>query len=113
MTKAPPRRAKIQDVAEAAGVAIKTVSRVLNNEPNVREETRQRVLAIGGNVRGSVSLKLLPAEFGGWIFLTRGATSGAEYLAVLAPLLKTGQRALGRQMIGSMACRRSTVPCTR
>jgi LacI family transcriptional regulator len=46
MTKAPPRRAKIQDVAEAAGVAIKTVSRVLNNEPNVREETRQRVLAI-------------------------------------------------------------------
>jgi LacI family transcriptional regulator len=46
MTKAPPRRAKIQDVAEAAGVAIKTVSRVLNNEPNVREETRARVLAI-------------------------------------------------------------------
>lgn len=46
MTKAAPRRAKIQDVAEAAGVAIKTVSRVLNNEPNVREETRQRVLAI-------------------------------------------------------------------
>ena len=46
MTKAPPRRAKIQDVAEAAGVAIKTVSRVLNNEPNVREETRARVLAV-------------------------------------------------------------------
>jgi LacI family transcriptional regulator len=46
MTKAPPRRAKIQDVAEAAGVAIKTVSRVLNNEPNVRDETRQRVLDI-------------------------------------------------------------------
>lgn len=38
------RRAKIQDVAEAAGVAIKTVSRVLNNEPNVREGTRERVL---------------------------------------------------------------------
>lgn len=46
MTKTAPRRAKIQDVAEAAGVAIKTVSRVLNNEPNVREETRQRVLDI-------------------------------------------------------------------
>lgn len=45
MTQAPPR-AKIQDVAEAAGVAIKTVSRVLNNEPNVREETRARVLAV-------------------------------------------------------------------
>lgn len=40
------RRARIQDVAEQAGVAIKTVSRVLNNEPNVREETRARVLAV-------------------------------------------------------------------
>jgi LacI family transcriptional regulator len=46
MTDAPVRRAKIQDVAEAAGVAIKTVSRVLNSEPNVREETRDRVLAV-------------------------------------------------------------------
>jgi LacI family transcriptional regulator len=40
------RRAKIHDVAAAAGVAIKTVSRVLNDEPNVREETRARVLAV-------------------------------------------------------------------
>ena len=46
MTKPPNRRAKINDVALAAGVAIKTVSRVLNNEPNVREETRTRVLEI-------------------------------------------------------------------
>ena len=46
MTKPPHRRARINDVAEAAGVAIKTVSRVLNNEPNVREETRTRVLEI-------------------------------------------------------------------
>ena len=46
MTKLPNRRAKINDVAQAAGVAIKTVSRVLNNEPNVREETRTRVLEI-------------------------------------------------------------------
>jgi LacI family transcriptional regulator len=46
MTKPPNRRAKINDVALAAGVAIKTVSRVLNNEPNVREETRTRVLEV-------------------------------------------------------------------
>jgi LacI family transcriptional regulator len=39
------RRISINDVAKAAGVAIKTVSRVLNNEPNVREETRAKVLA--------------------------------------------------------------------
>lgn len=33
----------ITDVAEHAGVSIKTVSRVLNREPNVRPDTRERV----------------------------------------------------------------------
>jgi LacI family transcriptional regulator len=37
-------RARIEDVAAAASVSIKTVSRVLNREPNVREDTRARVL---------------------------------------------------------------------
>lgn len=39
----PTRRAKIDDVAELAGVSIKTVSRVVNQEPNVRESTREKV----------------------------------------------------------------------
>ncbi|HEV7715293.1 MAG TPA: LacI family DNA-binding transcriptional regulator [Steroidobacteraceae bacterium] len=39
-------RKTIDDVAKAAGVAIKTVSRVLNDEPNVRDETRARVQAV-------------------------------------------------------------------
>jgi LacI family transcriptional regulator len=34
----------INEVAQAAGVSIKTVSRVLNREPYVRQETRERVL---------------------------------------------------------------------
>ena len=37
------RRSTIDDVAEAAGVARVTVSRVLNNEQNVRPETREKV----------------------------------------------------------------------
>lgn len=37
-------RSRIEDVAAAAGVSMKTVSRVLNNEPNVREVTRARVM---------------------------------------------------------------------
>jgi LacI family transcriptional regulator len=36
-------RATIDDVADLAGVSIKTVSRVVNNEPNVRDATRARV----------------------------------------------------------------------
>lgn len=37
-------RSRIEDVAAAAGVSMKTVSRVLNHEPNVRDETRDRVM---------------------------------------------------------------------
>jgi LacI family transcriptional regulator len=37
------QRVTIDDVAELAGVSIKTVSRVVNNEPNVREATRAKV----------------------------------------------------------------------
>ena len=40
MTK---RKSTIDDVAQAAGVARVTVSRVLNNEQNVRPETREKV----------------------------------------------------------------------
>lgn len=36
-------KATIDDVAELAGVSIKTVSRVVNNEPNVRPGTREKV----------------------------------------------------------------------
>jgi LacI family transcriptional regulator len=36
-------RATIDDVAELAGVSIKTVSRVVNKEPNVRDATRAKV----------------------------------------------------------------------
>jgi LacI family transcriptional regulator len=40
MTK---RRATIEDVASLAGVSIKTVSRVVNREPNVRGSTQEKV----------------------------------------------------------------------
>ncbi|MGH8084484.1 MAG: LacI family DNA-binding transcriptional regulator [Lysobacter sp.] len=43
-TRSALSRMRIEDVAAAAGVSMKTVSRVLNSEPNVREATRQRVL---------------------------------------------------------------------
>ena len=42
---APAPRVTIYDVADAAGVAISTVSRVLNGSPEVSDATRQRVQA--------------------------------------------------------------------
>ena len=44
LTGRPPRRATIKDVAELAKVSLKTVSRVINNEPSVMQVTRTRVL---------------------------------------------------------------------
>src|SRR5688500_278794 len=43
-TPRAPRRATIKDVAERAKVSLKTVSRVINNEPSVMQATRTRVL---------------------------------------------------------------------
>ncbi|TWG90987.1 LacI family transcriptional regulator [Luteimonas sp. J16] len=42
----PVGRVRIEDVAAEAGVSMKTVSRVLNDEPNVSEATRERVRAV-------------------------------------------------------------------
>lgn len=44
-------RATIADVARLAGVSIKTVSRVANNEPNVRDGTRNKVLKVIDELR--------------------------------------------------------------
>ena len=49
-------KARIHDVAERAGVSMKTVSRVLNREPNVAETTRERVLEAARELRYSPSL---------------------------------------------------------
>jgi LacI family transcriptional regulator len=45
------KRRTIDDVARLAGVSIKTVSRVLNREPNVRQQTREKVLAAAETLR--------------------------------------------------------------
>lgn len=39
-----PKKATIKDVAKQAGVSFKTVSRVLNEEENVRSSTREKVI---------------------------------------------------------------------
>ena len=43
MIKKSINKSTIDDVAKLAGVSIKTVSRVVNREPNVRESTRENV----------------------------------------------------------------------
>ncbi|MCO5244096.1 MAG: LacI family transcriptional regulator [Anaerolineae bacterium] len=40
------KKTTIVDIARTAGVSVSTVSRILNNKPDVAEETRQRVLRV-------------------------------------------------------------------
>lgn len=60
----PAKRSAIDQVAELAGVSIKTVSRVFNNEPNVREKTRAKVLAAAEQLkyRPNLSARRLAAK---------------------------------------------------
>lgn len=51
MANAMGKRATIHDVARLAGVSIKTVSRVFNDEPNVRDEIREKVRQAGSDLR--------------------------------------------------------------
>jgi len=48
--------ATVFDVAELAGVSIKTVSRVVNSEPHVRAATQERV------AQAITTLNYLPSE---------------------------------------------------
>jgi len=49
-------KSTITDVAKRAGVSMKTVSRVLNNEPNVAQKTRDRVKAVAAELHYSPNL---------------------------------------------------------
>jgi LacI family transcriptional regulator len=46
-----PRRPTIRDVARLAGVSVVTVSRVLNDRPDVARDTRERVQSVIANLR--------------------------------------------------------------
>ena len=52
----------MREVAAAAGVSAKTVSRVFNEDPHVTPETRARATAVAGTIRtdgATVAAKLL------------------------------------------------------
>lgn len=64
-------KSRIHDVADLAGVSMKTVSRVLNREPNVADKTRDRVLDAARKLRYTPSLA------------ARGLATSKNYLLAL------------------------------
>ena len=100
-------RKTITDVAQAAGVAIKTVSRVLNNEPRVRPATRERVMAAvkALNYFPSVAARGLAGRTRGSLLSTREtvlmATPAAFATSVIVlRLIRAGSRASRHRVPG-------------
>lgn len=83
----------ITDVAKQAGVSMKTVSRVLNNEPNVAKETRDRVMAVAEQLQYRPNLA------------ARGLASAKSYLIALLDDNPTPNYTMKMQHGAIEACR--------
>ena len=62
--RSPNGRATIRDIATHAGVSITTVSRVLNDRPDVAPETREAVLEVIRELNFTSNRALRPAPSG-------------------------------------------------
>lgn len=89
------RNIRLEDVAQKAGVSMKTVSRVVNGEPNVRASTQEKVLeAIKAmNYRPNASARSLAGNRSYLIGLLYGNVSPAYLFEVQNGALKAGNMA--------------------
>lgn len=83
----------ITDVAKQAGVSMKTVSRVLNGEPNVSAKTKEKVLTAAKALKYSPNLA------------ARGLASSKSYLIALLYDIPSPGYVTNIQKGASMACR--------
>lgn len=89
----------IFDVAKAAGVSIKTVSRVVNREPNVRESTQERVEA------AIAKLNYRPDQSARNLASSRSHLIGLVYDDPSAYIMPSGGYVLDLQQGALRACR--------
>ena len=88
--------ARLRDVAERAGVSVKTVSNVVNNHPNVKASTRDRVLTAIEQLhyRPNLSARNLKHGRAGFLALAVPAMD-SPYFAELAARVSQEAAALG------------------
>jgi LacI family transcriptional regulator len=90
MATAPPGKATIRDIARLAGVSVATVSRVINDRPDVAPETRDVVLRYVReyNFTTNRSARALSGGRTGHIGLTIPLMRGDYFAAILAGALE-------------------------
>lgn len=87
-------RVRIGDVARAAGVSMKTVSRVLNNEASVKESTRTRIQAIAEqmNYRPDPSARSLAGHRSYLLGLLYDNPSGSYMMEIITGVVEACER---------------------
>src|SRR5262247_3186453 len=85
-----PGRATIRDIAELAGVSVATVSRVINDRPDVAPETRDAVLrhVRANNFTTNRSARALSGGRTGHMGLTIPLMRGDYFAAILSGALE-------------------------
>jgi LacI family transcriptional regulator len=95
------RRPTLAVVAEAAGVSLKTASRVLNREPNVAAATRERVLDAAASLgfrRNAVAADLARGGFSRLVGFITGDLAN-EFYSALASGIERELRQHGLQLL--------------
>ncbi len=84
----------IHDVAKSSGVSIKTVSRVINNEPFVRDSTRTRVLTtmVELGYSPNISARRLAGDRSYVIGLLFGGAPGEYFYNIIKTSLKSSSQ---------------------
>ena len=73
--------ARIKSIAERAGVSTATVDRVLNDRPNVRESTRQRVMQAQAAIESGNSVEAQQRPWRFKVILPQDAGPSTDYFA--------------------------------
>lgn len=87
-------RARLRDVADSAGVSLKTVSNVVNGHPHVRPETRERVLraATALGYRPNLSARNLARGRTGVVALALPGVDLPYFAELTGDLMRAAQR---------------------
>lgn len=87
-------RPRLQDVADSAGVSLKTVSNVFNDYPHIRPETRERVLQAATQLgyRPNLSARNLARGRTGVIALALPALDMPYFAELLSDIMRAAQK---------------------
>lgn len=109
----PQRHMTIKDLVRLSGYSLGTVSRVLNNQPNVSERARSTILAIAaehGFELNTSAQSLKQQKSNAVLVVVKGRNN--EMFATMVEQLQTGSSRPQRTRSSSISSMRTTMRCS-